>query len=152
MGRVKSLLIIAICITSLACCRSKGAKVGVDDGAGNIPTASDSGPLKDIHYDFDSSAVSSMDRSVLKDNAQWMMENSSSKVQVEGHCDERGTVEYNLALGDRRAKSAYDVLRSLGVKKEQMTTISYGEEIPLDPGHTEAAWAKNRRAHFSIQQ
>jgi peptidoglycan-associated lipoprotein len=152
--RLKSFLLVLICVSAFACCKSKAKMSGdgmADDG-GVIPSASDGGPLKDIHFEYDSSSISSMDQSVMKDNAKWMIQNPSSKVQVEGHCDERGTVEYNLALGERRAKAAFDMLRSLGVNKNQMTTISYGEEIPLDPGHTEAAWAKNRRAHFAVQQ
>lgn len=152
--RLKSLFLVLVCLTAFACCKSKAKMSGdgaADDG-GAIPTASDSGPLKDIHFEYDSSSISTMDQSIIKDNAKWMIENSGTKVQVEGHCDERGTVEYNLALGERRAKAAFDMLKSLGVNKSQMTTISYGEEIPLDPGHTEAAWAKNRRVHFSMQQ
>jgi peptidoglycan-associated lipoprotein len=73
------------------------------------------------------------------------------KVQVEGHCDERGTNEYNMVLGMNRAKAAMNYLRSMGVEGDRMSTVSYGEELPLDPAHDEGAWAKNRRAHFNLQ-
>jgi peptidoglycan-associated lipoprotein len=79
------------------------------------------------------------------------MNNSQEKIVIEGHCDERGTAEYNIALGERRAKSVKRYLINLGVDSSQLSTISYGEERPADPGHNEAAWAKNRRAEFVIQ-
>jgi peptidoglycan-associated lipoprotein len=78
------------------------------------------------------------------------MKNPSVKIQIEGHCDERGTVEYNLALGERRANSAKRYLSSLGLTVNRVSTISYGKEKPLDPGHNEEAWAKNRRDHFIV--
>ncbi len=78
------------------------------------------------------------------------MKYSTVKIQIEGHCDERGTAEYNLALGERRANSAKKYLVSLGIPADRLSTISYGKEMPLDPGHNEEAWAKNRRAHFII--
>ena len=79
-----------------------------------------------------------------------MNQNSSVRSQIEGHCDERGTNEYNLALGERRANAAKQYLTTAGISAGRLSTISYGEERPLDPGHTEAAWARNRRAHFVI--
>jgi peptidoglycan-associated lipoprotein len=79
-----------------------------------------------------------------------MTNNPNAKIRIEGHCDERGTNEYNMALGERRANSAKKYLIKLGVKESQLSTISYGEEKPLDPGHNEEAWAMNRRAHFAI--
>jgi peptidoglycan-associated lipoprotein len=106
--------------------------------------------LEDIHFDFDQSTLRTEDQEVLKRNADWLKKNSSVSIEIEGHCDERGTIEYNLALGDRRARSAKDFLVNLGVSSTRMRTISYGKEMPLDPGHTEAAWAKNRRDHFTI--
>ena len=81
-----------------------------------------------------------------------MLQNEGIKVEVEGHCDERGTNEYNMALGERRATAAADYLRSLGVSGDRMRTVSYGEELPLDPRHNEEAWAKNRRVHFSVME
>jgi peptidoglycan-associated lipoprotein len=106
--------------------------------------------LEDIHFEFDQSSLSPEAQEVLRRNADWLRKNSSVSVEVEGHCDERGTIEYNLALGDRRARSAKDFLVNLGIGAARMRTISYGKEMPLDPGHTEGAWAKNRRAHFTI--
>src|SRR5438876_699281 len=83
------------------------------------------------------------DAALLRQNATWM-------ITVEGHCDERGTAEYNLALGDRRAAAAVAYLKSLGIAGERLKTVSYGKEFPFDPGHDETAWSKNRRAHFVI--
>ncbi|MDP2970490.1 MAG: peptidoglycan-associated lipoprotein Pal, partial [Deltaproteobacteria bacterium] len=106
--------------------------------------------LKDIHFDFDKYDIRSGDAEILKENAALLMKHPTLKIQIEGHCDERGTSEYNLALGERRANSAKKYLISLGMRADQISTISYGEEKPLDPGHNEEAWAKNRRDHFII--
>ena len=106
--------------------------------------------LKDIHFDFDRYDIRPEDGPVLKENAALLMKSPAVKVQIEGHCDERGTAEYNLALGERRANSTKKYLVSLGVPTDRLSTISYGKEAPLDPGHHEEAWAKNRRAHFVI--
>jgi peptidoglycan-associated lipoprotein len=108
----------------------------------------DSGPLKDIHFAFDSYELDEQARSLLRDNAEWLKDNPKVRVEIEGHCDERGTVEYNLALGAKRAKAAKDYLATLGISSERMSTISYGEELPLCSEHTEACWAENRRCHF----
>jgi peptidoglycan-associated lipoprotein len=105
----------------------------------------------DVHFEFDSDTLSMDDQETLQDKAQWLMNNPNARVVIEGHCDERGTNAYNLALGDRRAISAKNFLVALGISPTRLTTISYGEERPLDPGHNEAAWAKNRRAHFVLQ-
>ena len=106
--------------------------------------------LKDIHFDYDKYDIRPEDTQVLKENAALLSKYPQVKVQVEGHCDERGTNEYNLALGERRANSAKRYLISLGVSLDRISIISYGEEKPLDPDHDEEAWAKNRRAHFII--
>jgi len=106
--------------------------------------------LKDIHFDFDKYDIRSEDVEILKGNAALLLKNPRVKIQIEGHCDERGTVEYNLALGERRANSAKKYLISFGISADRISTISYGEEKPLDPGHHEEAWSKNRRAHFII--
>ena len=106
--------------------------------------------LKDIYFDFDKYEVRPQDIGILKENAALIMKNPGLKIQIEGHCDERGTAEYNLALGERRANSAKKYLVSLGIPADRLSTISYGKEMPLDPGHTEEAWAKNRRGHFII--
>jgi len=106
--------------------------------------------LKDVHFDFDRYDIRPEDGPVLNENAALLMKSPAVKVQIEGHCDERGTAEYNLALGERRANSTKKYLVSLGVPPDHLSTISYGKEAPLDPGHHEEAWAKNRRAHFVI--
>jgi len=106
--------------------------------------------LKDIHFDFDKYDIRSGDSAILKDNAVLLKKYPNVKIQIEGHCDERGTVEYNLALGERRANSTKNYLVSLGISPNRISTISYGEEKPLDLGHNEEAWAKNRRAHTII--
>ena len=108
------------------------------------------GPLADVQFDYDSAHLSNDARSRLDVNAKWLMDHSSVMVLIEGHCDERGTVGYNLALGERRATATHNFLLSLGVPAGRMKTISYGKEFPVDPGHNETSFAKNRRAHFVI--
>lgn len=105
---------------------------------------------EDIHFDFDKYNIRPDAAEILKRKAEWLKVHPNVHVLIEGHCDERGTEEYNLALGERRANSAKQFLLNLGVDTGCMSTISYGEERPLDPGHNEEAWAKNRRAHFVI--
>ncbi|MBI3584569.1 MAG: peptidoglycan-associated lipoprotein Pal [Nitrospinae bacterium] len=106
--------------------------------------------LEDIHFDFDKSDIKTDAREALQKNADWLQKNPDIKIQIEGHCDERGTAEYNLALGERRAMSTKKYLISLGISADRIYTISYGEELPIDPNHSEDAWAKNRRAHFLV--
>ena len=106
--------------------------------------------LDDIHFSFDQYDLSSEARNVLKQHADWLLKHDAFAVVIEGHCDERGTTEYNLALGQRRASEAMKFLIDLGVDGKRIKTISYGKEMPLDPGHNEDAWAKNRRDHFVI--
>ncbi len=108
------------------------------------------GMFKDIHFDFDRYDIEDTYKPDLKAIAAWMTKNSDAKISIEGHCDERGTNEYNLALGDRRAKATKDYLVSLGVRSSRIETLSYGEEKPLCTEHTEECWAKNRRAHFVV--
>ena len=106
--------------------------------------------LKDIHFNFDKYDIRPGDAAILKENAALLQKFPNVKVQIEGHCDARGTVEYNLALGERRANRTKDYLVSLGISTARISTISYGKEKPLDPGQNEEAWAKNRRAHTII--
>jgi len=110
------------------------------------------GPLADIQFDYDQSSLTDEARGILEKHALWMQNHREAKVMVEGHCDERGTVEYNLALGNQRAQVTRDYLASLGVAADRLRTTSYGKERPLDPGHDEAAWARNRRAHFAVSR
>lgn len=106
--------------------------------------------LATIYFDFDSYILTAPSRATLKKNGEDLMKNDSLKVQIQGNCDERGSDEYNLALGEKRAKSARDYLVTLGVPAERVSIISYGKEKPVDPGHDEASWAKNRRDDFAI--
>ena len=106
--------------------------------------------LQKIYFNFDSAALSDESRANLSKNAELLASQPSVKLQIEGNCDERGSDEYNLALGERRAKAARDYLVNLGVAPDRLSIISYGEEKPADQGHDEAAWAKNRRDEFVI--
>ena len=107
-------------------------------------------PLKPVYFELDSSELSAANQKSLDANAALLKRYSSWAVTVEGHCDERGTAEYNLALGERRAIAARAYLVSLGIAADRLRTVSYGKEFPFDPGHDETAFAKNRRAHFVI--
>jgi peptidoglycan-associated lipoprotein len=104
--------------------------------------------LNDIHFDFDKYNIRPGDATVLDANAAWLKSNPGNLVLIEGHCDERGTNEYNLALGERRAKSTMNYLVSQGVQASRITIISYGKERPVCTEHNESCWLKNRRAHF----
>jgi peptidoglycan-associated lipoprotein len=110
-----------------------------------------SSPLKDVYFDFDSYDLRADARDTLKANGEWLRSNPSAQVQIEGHCDERGTTEYNLALGSKRAQSVKDYLVTLGATADRLSTISYGEELPVCTEHNEACWQKNRRARLVIQ-
>ncbi len=107
--------------------------------------------LKDVFFDFDKYDIRPADAKVLDSNAAWLKTNANNLILIEGHCDERGTNEYNLALGERRAKSAMNYLVSQGVQASRITIISYGEERPTCNEKTEECWAKNRRAHFLVK-
>ena len=113
-------------------------------------TATAESSVHDINFDFDSSIILPDAREILKVNADFLLKNRVSTIVIEGHCDERGTAEYNMALGQRRAQETKKYLINLGIKESIIRTISYGAERPLDPNNTEEAWAKNRRAHFLI--
>jgi peptidoglycan-associated lipoprotein len=107
-------------------------------------------PLQPVFFEFDSAEMSADAQAALAKNAEVLKQNATWVVSIEGHSDERGTAEYNLALGERRALSARTYLVSLGIPPDRLRTVSYGKEFPFDPGHTEASWAKNRRAHFVV--
>lgn len=106
------------------------------------------GKLKAIHFDFDQYNIKASDQPTLKANAAWAQSNSGKRLEVQGHCDERGSTEYNIALGDRRAKAAKAYLQHLGVNGSKLTTVSFGEEKPVCTNHNESCWAQNRRAEF----
>ena len=107
--------------------------------------------LKDVRFDFDKYDIRPGDAQILDANAKWMKSNPRSLLLIEGHCDERGTNEYNLALGERRAKATMNYLVSQGVQANRITLISYGKERPFCAEHNEECWAKNRRAHFVVK-
>ncbi len=119
--------------------------------AERVKTARDKFENSHVYFAYDSSVLNDTAQSTLRSGADWLRQNQASRVLIEGHCDERGTVEYNLALGDRRAESAKRFLMSLGIDGSRLTTVSYGEERPLDSGGSETSWAKNRRAQFVIK-
>ena len=162
----KSMVVAFACVglLGLGACESVSKKLGggKDGGGSNgeldpdVVREGDFVPvpksLKDIYFDYDKSEIRGDQRDTLAANAEWIKKNPKVKVQVEGHCDERGTEEYNLALGERRASTIRDYLISYGVEPDRIYSISYGEEMPVDPATSEAAWAKNRRAHFLVNR
>ena len=115
--------------------------------SGKTPAGS---PLKEIYFDFDRYDLSGDARATLRHAGDWLRSNSAPRVEIEGHCDERGTNEYNLALGAKRAQAAKDYLVSLGVASERLSTISYGEEIPVCRENSETCWQRNRRDRFVV--
>ena len=164
------MLVIAMMFT--AGCSSKSAVKSTESGEHNAPFSSavgsqsstlpsgfsgygfdkwQTGPLGDLFFDFDSSVLSTDAQEQLKQNSAWLTSNSAKKVLIEGHCDSRGTAEYNLALGERRAASAKEYIVKLGVAASRLESVSFGSERPFDTGQNEEAWAKNRRAHFVIK-
>lgn len=136
MKRFLMLAVVLVCAVSLFGCSQQ-----------RKPKASASG-LQRIHFDFDKSNIKSEYEPVLKGNATWLQNNAKTNVTIEGHCDERGSTEYNIALGDRRANSAKSYMKNLGVTESRMNTVSYGEERPLCTEHNEGCWWQNRRDEF----
>lgn len=148
-------------ISSLALvgCASSSKKGGAEGEGGSGDSSLDlngdsdsakAGGLRTVYFDFDSSALTGSTRSTLESNAQVLKESESLEVQVEGHCDERGGVQYNLALGERRANAVKDYLVSQGVASKRISTVSYGKERPVEFGHDESSWSKNRRGNFVV--
>jgi len=169
----KQLLAVAVvgllvAVVGIGCsAKKKGVQAGGTEGAGlgeeglagggsleryrqGTLGAGEEGPLKDILFAFDSYELDENARTSLQQNGNWLKDHSSARIEIEGHCDERGTVEYNLALGAKRARAVKDYLGALGVGADRLTTISYGEELPLCRDHTEECWQRNRRAHFVV--
>ncbi|MFQ5928237.1 MAG: peptidoglycan-associated lipoprotein Pal [Acidobacteriota bacterium] len=118
----------------------------------SLQRAIDEGRVKPVFFDYDKAQLSAQAKHTLEQNARWLREFANAAVIIEGHCDERGTEEYNLALGDRRAQAAKDYLAQLGIDRERLQTLSFGEERPFAPGHDESAWRLNRRAHFVVKR
>jgi len=143
---MRSLKVLAVCAIALmvtgCSCRTNTSDANIGSG--------DGGPLKDIHFAFDSYKIDATAKGIVAANAEWLKANPGKTVQVEGHTDERGTAEYNMVLGSNRARAAADALRAEGIDASSLSTVSYGEELPVDPRHNEEAWAKNRRAHFKV--
>jgi peptidoglycan-associated lipoprotein len=125
---------------------ASGSDIGGSFGSG------EGGPLADIHFELDSASLTEEARATLEKHALWLQGQRSVHVTIEGHCDERGTVEYNLALGEQRARATRDYLVSLGVAADRLRIVSYGKERPLVTGSDEASWAQNRRAHFAVSK
>ncbi len=115
------------------------------------PAVPEPSPLKDAFFNYDKSNIRDDQKAALNDNVGWLKVNTGAKILVEGHCDERGTAEYNLALGERRAKAVKEYLVAAGIPADRVSTISYGKERPFVLGHDESAWKWNRRAHFVLQ-
>lgn len=143
--KVLTLLVVLIGISACSC---RTRNVSPEDV--NVPVARVGGELNDINYAFDSYELDSRAQRILQKNAEWLSSNQATKIEIQGHCDERGTNEYNMVLGAKRARAARDYLRSLGINEDRMSTVSYGEELPLDPRSNEEAWSRNRRAHFEV--
>jgi peptidoglycan-associated lipoprotein len=169
-GRVGGVVVMAALALAFAGCSGKKSGGGLDDGAPGygeeaLPGASggsldlarsgqlgalggDTGPLRDVFFEYDSFDLDEASRQTLQDNADWLKDHGDVRVEIEGHCDDRGTVEYNLALGAKRAAAAKSYLVALGIGRDRLTTISYGEELPLCHEETESCWSRNRRVHF----
>jgi len=174
LGRFTAIAAAAMMLAMIAGCSSKqsGAGAGTPGGPGGIGEsglgangtsslsaftkgtlgAGGQGPLSDIHFDYNDYSVRTQDGEILKSNADWMTKNSAARVQIEGHCDNRGSEEYNIALGAKRAQAAKDYLETLGIAADRMSTISYGKELPVCTEDTDECWAQNRRDHFVVQQ
>ena len=126
-------------------------KIGEDPLATkDLDVINKNSPFQPVFYALDSSDVDQAGQQALNGNAEILRKYATWVITIEGHCDERGTAEYNLALGERRALAAKTYLVSLGIPADRLRTVSYGKEFPFDPGHDEAAWSKNRRAHFVV--
>jgi peptidoglycan-associated lipoprotein len=161
---------LALCVLVAlggACEKKKKVGAGGEDGdlrgEGGLPGSSldagregrnlpEDGLLKDIHFGYDSAEIESTERDRLAMNVDWLKSNPRAKVELEGHCDSRGTIEYNLGLGAKRAKSVKDYLVSQGISADRLSTISYGKELPLCQDESEACWARNRRVHGVVLQ
>ena len=161
LRNVRILAVLMLAVFAVSCASKKKSGEGDGSGADSAeisqealnfnPQGSDSGEIQGLNtvfFAYDSSTLDKSARDVLTENAKWMKARKNLTIQIEGHCDGRGSVEYNLALGERRAQAVKDYLRNLGVEAQRMTIISYGKEKLLDLGDTDSAHAKNRRANF----
>lgn len=162
---IRPLLSVAavVLLLSFTACSKKAKNDGSAEGGGAVSDSdissgaadSDSGKamgLRTVHYAYDSAVLDAGAKADLDHNAGILKNNTSVKIQIEGHCDERGGIQYNIALGERRANSARSYLTHHGVKGNRITVISYGKEKPVDSGSSEESWSKNRRANFRITE
>ncbi len=158
MKKLSTILIFTLAL-AISGCASK--KTATDSDIADLPEnnplelngSSDNntaGQLQTVNFDYDSAQLNSAAKSILDLNAAYLNSATNIKVQIEGHCDERGSVQYNLALGERRAKSVKNYLTTRGISSSRISTISFGKENPLDTGHDESAWSANRRGNFVI--
>jgi peptidoglycan-associated lipoprotein len=129
---------------------SEGANGGLSLELNGDSDSGKAGALQTVYFAFDSSALDSSAQNTMKANAEFLKSNDKVDIQVEGHCDERGGRQYNLALGERRAKAVRDYLVAMGVASKRISVISYGSERPVSEGHDESAWSKNRRGNFVV--
>lgn len=130
----------------------KGEDLALEDTNLNFAEPTDTATFTEVYFDYNSSDIGSAAKDVLAGISRWLGSHSAKHLLIEGHCDERGTKEFNLALGEQRALAVRRYLAGLGIEPKRLHTISYGEERPSVHGHSEAAWAKNRRAHFLISE
>ena len=169
MAKRTTVLLLCVLAIALSGCPSKnkaGSGAG-EDGAGGLGTEDslsgsslsrtqrgmspeEDGILKDIHFGYDSADIDSGERGRLDQNVAWLRDNPRAKIELEGHCDSRGTIEYNLGLGAKRAKAVKDALVGQGIGADRISTISYGKELPLCQDESESCWGRNRRVHSVI--
>ncbi|MGH7812750.1 MAG: peptidoglycan-associated lipoprotein Pal [Candidatus Binataceae bacterium] len=168
---IGAIIALGVMLAIAGCSSKKPGTIGGENGKnplgeGNVGPSSTSlakmqhgtlgqgeqGPLADIHFDYNDYTIRPQDGAVLKQDAAWLQDHSSAVVQVEGHCDERGSEEYNIALGAKRAQAAKEYLVTLGTPASRISTISYGKELPLCTDHDESCWSQNRRDHFVIMK
>jgi peptidoglycan-associated lipoprotein len=158
--KFSSLLLVCFLVFTVSCAskKPKSDNAAANDASLNgkslvLNGNSDSGTaggLVSVYFDYQSAAISASGKEALKNNAEFLKKNKSVTVSIEGHCDERGGRQFNLALGEKRAKTVRDYLVALGIAKKRMSVISYGNERPVVEGHSEAEWSKNRRGNFNI--
>jgi peptidoglycan-associated lipoprotein len=167
IGNPAIVFIVALALAGLGCASRKQVSTTTPEAPTSEPTETQAPPpppavtdggieeprmsLLDAFFDFDEAALRQDAKTALENNARFLEKNGTARAIIEGHCDERGSIEYNLALGERRAKAAKDFLVSYGIAAGRITTISYGKERPFDSGHDESSWAANRRAHFAAK-
>ena len=158
---MKKIILLTLISFSIASCSvlglggsnsGRGSSGSTDSTESNIPLAQSGGSeLRDVNFAYNSTTLDMESKAALRDNTKWLNDNSSVSVIVEGHCDERGTSEFNLVLGQRRAQIVKDYLTTSGIDSSRLETQSYGEELPLVGDSDEQAWSQNRRVHFKIE-